>query len=212
MHDKPFIRKLNVIADWLIRIVVLNIFMVFLTLPIITFYAGYKAAYSLFVDYTNGKNTPLFKGFWENLKENFWHDLGVGSLFILLIAIGLLGAYNYNKLLINNQKTLFNTSGFFITLGVSLLLIMTMIFSVTTSYVIKDISLKNLFKVSLILSGKYFLRSFLVLIITVLPIFIIIYPMLALIFIFLGMSGPLILNVLLMRKPRWFLEGGNKNV
>lgn len=212
MHDKPFFRKLNVIADWIIRLVVLNIFMLFFSLPIVTFYASYKAAYSLFVDYTNDKSTPLFKGFWEKLKENFWYNVGVGSLFMVLIAVGILGAYNYNKVLSGNTKDLFSTIGFFITLGVSLLLLMAMIFSVTTSYVIKDISLKNLFKVSLILAGKYFFRALLVLTITVLPVFIIIYPMLAPIFIFLGLSGPLVINVLLMRKPRWFLEGAGKNV
>lgn len=212
MHDKPFLRILNIIADWIIRIVVLNVFMVVLTIPIVTFYAGYKAAYSLFVDYTEDKTTPLFRGFWENLKKDFWRDVGVGALFLILLAVGVLGAYNYLRMLQNDEGNVMYTLGFLITAGFSLLFIMTMIYSVTVLYIAPEISLKNLFKVSLVVTGKYFFRSIVVIIITIAPVFLMISPMLMPIFVFVGLSVPLVLNVLLMRKPRRFLRGENKSV
>lgn len=209
MHDNTFIRTLNIIADWLIRIVVINIFMVLLTIPIVTFYAGYKAAYSLFVDYTNDKTTPIFRGFWENLKKDFWHNVGIGGVFLVLIALGFLGALNYNNLLTNDPENLFYIIGQVITVGVSLLFVLTMLYAVTVSYMISDLSLKNLFKVSLVLVGKYFLRSLLVIIVTILPILLFINLTFAPIFVFVGLSIPTIINVLLMKKPRRFLKGDN---
>lgn len=104
------------------------------------------------------------------------------------------------------------TLGFLITAGFSLLFIMTMIYSVTVLYIAPEISLKNLFKVSLVVTGKYFFRSIVVIIITIAPVFLMISPMLMPIFVFVGLSVPLVLNVLLMRKPRRFLRGENKSV
>lgn len=43
--------------------------MVVLTIPIVTFYAGYKAAYSLFVDYTEDKLHRFLEGFGKILKR-----------------------------------------------------------------------------------------------------------------------------------------------
>ena len=205
--DKPFFRILNLIADWIIRIIVLNVFVIVLTLPIVTFYAGYKAAYSLFVDYTEDKTTPLFRGFWENLKKNFWNNIGVGSIFLVLIVLGFLGAYNYNNMIAENPDDIFYLVGFVITLGVSLLLIMAMLNSITVSYINEDISVKDLFKISLVLTGKYLLRSIVVILVSIAAALLLLEPMLMPIFVFAGLTVPIIVNVLLMRKPRRFLRG-----
>lgn len=205
--DKPFFRILNLIADWIIRIIVLNVFVIVLTIPIVTFYAGYKAAYSLFVDYTEDKTTPLFRGFWENLKKNFWNNIGVGSVFLVLIVLGFLGAYNYNNMIAENPNDIFYLVGFVITLGVSLLLIMAMLNSITVSYINEDISVKDLFKVSLVLTGKYLLRSIVVILASIAAALLLLEPMLMPIFVFAGLTVPIIVNVLLMRKPRRFLRG-----
>lgn len=212
MHEKPFFRTLNAIADWIIRIVVINIFMILCTIPLITFYAGYKAGYSLFTDYIEGKPTPIFKGFWENLKENFWYDVGVGALFVLFILVGLFSLWQYNALMGENPEKIFYLIASLIVLGITLLTIITMVYSVTISYIFKDISVKNMVKLSMAISGKYFLRSLLVLILTVGPLFLMISPLLAPIFVLLGLSVPVTLNTLLMRKVRSFLKGDNRNV
>ena len=118
-------------------------------------------------------------------------------------------SFNYNGLLANDPENLFYIIGQIITAGISLLFVLTMLYAVTVSYVIPDLSLKNLFKISLVLVGKYFLRSLIVIIITLLPILLFINLTFAPIFVFVGLSIPTVINVLLMKKPRRFLKGDN---
>lgn len=211
MIEKPFFIKLNKIADWIIRIVVLNIFMVILSLPIITSYVAFKVGYEMFADYTEGKHTPLFKGIWNNLKKDFWRNLGIGALIIVLLIIGLFSSWQYNQLL-NAEENWFNLIGYSITLIFTLTIFILSIYSLTISFVFDDLTLKNLFKLSLYSAGKYFLRSILVLGLTIAPFLLFLVPSLVPIFVLGGLSLPLLLNVLLMKKPVRFLKGEERNV
>lgn len=211
MIEKPFFQKLNKIADWIIRIVILNLFMVICTMLFVTFYIGFKVAYQMFSDYLDDKNTPLFKGIWENIKKDFWKNLGLGALIIIVLAIGVLSSWQYNQLL-SNEESWFNLLGYSITLMFTVSIFVVSIYTLTVSFVFDDLTLKNLFKLSLYVAGKYFFRSILILVLTATPFLLFLNVNLVPIFVLGGLSIPLLLNVLLMKKPVRFLKGEERNV
>ena len=142
MFEKPWFQKLNKIADWIIRIVILNIVLVVFSIGIVTLYIGFKVAYELFKDYTEGKETPLFKGIWELTKKDFLKNLGLGALLAFLIAFGILNMYYYN----NNIKadaSWFYYMGFFVTFMFTVGVYLIAIYSVSVFHLFAEISIKN---------------------------------------------------------------------
>ncbi|MCD6482156.1 MAG: hypothetical protein J7K80_00270, partial [Candidatus Izimaplasma sp.] len=53
--------KINVFADWIIRLVMINLMIIVSSLLIITIYPALTAGFNLFHDYINGKNPKLFR-------------------------------------------------------------------------------------------------------------------------------------------------------
>lgn len=206
MFDKPWVEKLNKIADWIIRIIVINIFVVISTIGIITFYAGFKMAYDMFSDYVEGKNTPLFKGMWDNFKKDFLKKLGYGTLVFITLFVGITSLMWYN----NSLEEEFNFMigiGYFIMLMFNFGVYLIVIYSLSVTHVHEDISLKNNIRLSFYLAGRFFLRTILLLIINIAPFLLILNFYTAPIFVLAGLAGPAVLNVLITRKPVRLLKG-----
>ncbi len=211
MVDKPWFDKLNKIADWIIRIVVINVFIVISTIGIITFYAGLKMAYDMFTDYTEDKHTPLFKGMWTYFKEDFLKKLGYGTLLIVTLFVGISSLLWYNKNLTDNFD-IFIGIGYSIMLMFNLGVYLIFLYSLTVTHVFKEASLKNVIRLSFYLAGKYFLRTILIIIINIAPFLLLLSYYTAPIFVLAGLSIPAVLNVLITKKPVRFLKGEEKNV
>lgn len=216
MLEKPFFEKLNKVADWIIRLVVINVFVMIMTIPIITFYVGFRVAYEMLSDYVNGKNTSLFKGIWENLKKDFWKNLGYGALLILFFALAFKSTSYYNKGL-QDGFDWFMGIGYFVSLMFLFGMYIIMIYSLSVAHVYSDLKIKDTFKLSLYLAGRYFLRTLLLLLVNSIPImmfteFFLQYQITLVIFAVVGLAVPLVLNVLITKKPVEALKGENENV
>ena len=65
----------------------------------------------------------------------------------------------------------------------------------------------NLFKVSLVVAGKFYFTSVALIVLTVAPILLILSPITSLILVFMGVSVPLTVNVLITRNAVAYIEG-----
>ena len=69
MFEKPFFHKLNLISDWILRIVILNIFLVFSTLLVVTLYQAFLLVISYLKNGKREKTRQYLKGFGLILKK-----------------------------------------------------------------------------------------------------------------------------------------------
>lgn len=205
-HESGLISKLNMIADWIIRLVVLNILIIALALPIITLFPALSAGYSVFQDYINHKEVKLIPSFVHYFKE----DIGKKIVFgVVMIVVIFLSAYNgmYYASLSNSDTSTFYIIGYYVTIAFSLSALAILLFSLPVFKVVKNITFKNTLKLSFLLAGKYFYISALLIMLTVSPVLLLYNYLTALILVFMGVSLPLLLNVMITRRAVIYLEG-----
>lgn len=206
MFEKPWFEKFNKIADWIIRIVVINVFLVIFSIGIVTFYVGFRMAYELFKDYSEGENTPLFKGAWQNIKKDFWKNLLIGVIFGIIIVISVLNAYFYKQSL-DEEFAIFTAVGYYVTIMVAVAAYLIAIYHAAVAHVYGDLKIKESFKLSFYLAGKYIFRTLLLMLVNMAPILLMMYQYTQPVFVLAGLSVPAIFNVLLTKKPVNFLKG-----
>lgn len=209
--EKKIFTILNTIADWIIRFVVINIIVITLSIPIITLYPAMSAGYNLFHDYSNKDEVKLFSGYIEHLKKDFFKKLAIGVILIVLLFLGYLNVTYYVDIL-NEQSHWFYVTGYYVTTIFLVVAIVVTLLSVTVVKVYPKAKYINIFKLSFFVAGKYFFRTILLILITVLPFALLIVPATAIIFIFAGISLPLYLNVIITKPIVLYLEklGENK--
>ncbi len=61
MFEKLVNSRINDVADWIIRIIMINVMIIFFSLAVVTIYPAISAGYNMFHDYVEKKNTRLFK-------------------------------------------------------------------------------------------------------------------------------------------------------
>ncbi len=208
MFEKLTNSKINEIADWIIRLVVINVMVVFFSLGIVTIYPAFLAGYKLFSDYVKQKETKMFKDFFKYFKQDLLKKVGFGFIIFLVFLLGYLNARYYFLSLENNQSS-FYVFGYYISL--SLIAIWTVItfYSLVSFSIFPKLSVFRLFKLSFYLAGKFYWLTLLWVVIIIGPPFLIIIylPRLApVILVFFGISMPLIFSVLLTRRVVAYLE------
>jgi len=188
--------KINVFADWVIRLVMINLMVIISSLLIITIYPALSAGYNLFHDYVNGKNPKLFKGYFKYFKEGFKQKIIIGIIIGISILIGFLNVRYYSTVL-ETTSSAFYLIGYYVTLALLAALYAGSFYSIVVFRVSPNLKIKTIIKVSFVLAGKFYFRTLLLVIVNTSVIFLLIYPPTAMIFIFAGVSIVLVLDVLI---------------
>lgn len=211
MFEKPFFHKLNLISDWILRIVILNIFLVFSTLLVVTLYPGISASYKLFKEWREGENTPIFSGFWKHFKEDFKRKISVSIILILVLAVGIYSMITYNEFIKVNSGMIYLV-GYFVVLIFLIGFVLVTLFTIPVMLYFKEINLTNVYKISLYIMAKYFYITLLVSILWVVPLILLYFEQLMVIYVISGLSLTVLLWVLVSKPMFRFLERISKNV
>ena len=156
--EKPLYAKLNAVADWIIRIVVINILVIIVALPIVTWYVALGAGYQLFADYVNKDEPGVFKGFWHHLKNHFVRKLLVGLLSAGILLLCLYNILYYNRLLEEGAGS-FYLAGYYLTMALMLMVAVVALHSMAVLRVYPDVKWSLFIKLSFVISGKHILAS-----------------------------------------------------
>ncbi len=211
MFEKPFFHKLNLIADWILRIVILNIFLIFSTLLVVTLYPGISASYKLFKEWCKGENTPIFNGFWNYFKEDFKRKISISIILILVLVIGIYSMITYNDFIKENSGTIY-LIGYYVVLMFLIGFVLVTLFTIPVMMYFKEITLTNVYKISLYIMAKYFYITLLVSVLWILPLILLYFEQLMVIYVISGLSLTVLLWVLISRPIFRFLERISKNV
>ena len=77
--------------DWLYRLLVINLMMIFMMLPVLTLLPGVVAAYATIRDHGNGDITNTFKLFLEIFKSILKRSF---TVWIIIVLATLVGGYS----------------------------------------------------------------------------------------------------------------------
>jgi len=203
--------KINVFADWVIRLVMINLMVIVFSLPVITIFPAISAGYHLMFDYTNGKNTKLFSGFFTYFRESIGKKMILGIIIGIAIIIGFLNVRYYTEVLKINPTVFYNI-GYYVTLAMLAALYAGSFYSVVVITVYPYTKLRNIFKLSFVVAGKFYFRTLLVVIVNTAVFLLLFYPPTAMIFIFMGVSIVLLVDSLITRDVVTYLANlGEKN-
>ncbi|MDO9628707.1 MAG: DUF624 domain-containing protein, partial [Acholeplasmataceae bacterium] len=200
------------IADWIIRIVMINIITIVLSIPIVTLYPAMSAAYNLFSDYTNRDEPHLLSGYFQYFKKDLWKKIVLGLVFLLVMTLGYANVTYYLTYL-KQESGIFYLIGYYITIVLLIAAFVIVLYSFTVVSVYPKAKYMTIYKLSFYLAGKFFLKTVLLIIATILPFFMLLAPLTALMFVFSGVSLSILLNVLITKQAVIYLKGlGEKNV
>lgn len=205
MHEKKFFIILNTIADWIIRVIMINLLVITFMLPVVTIIPSLTAGYKLFSDYLNKDEENLFKGFFKYFKEAF-----VNKMIVTIILIFIIGITFYNNRLygdlVESGSNFLHTIGYYLTLVILIAAIMIAMYLPLVYSERPNYEISKTFKLAFYLSGKYVFRTIGLTVILLIPYLMFTTSFTILLFVFCGVSVVLILNSLLTKKPRMFLQ------
>jgi len=202
--------KINVFADWVTRFIVINIMIIVFSLPIITIYPAVSAGYNMFYDYTTGKESKLVRGFFNYFKEQFLRKMILGLIIGIAVIVGFLNVRYYSTILETDVST-FYLIGYYVTLALLAALYAASLYTVVVVRVNPTIKVKDIFRLSFILAGKFYFRTLLLVVINTSIFILLIYPPTAMIFIFMGVSIVLTLDAIVTRDVVYYLANLGEN-
>lgn len=202
--------KINRVADWILRIIVLNGLMILTMLPIITIFVALSSGYNMFSDYVNGKNPPLIKGYIKYFKTHFLKKLGRGLIFIIL-SFFLFSNIRFYLVGLESDQSLIDLIGYYVSIILLVMLLTVMLYSLVVTSVYPKLRLRLFYKMSFFLAGKYFFKTIMLALVTLIPFVMFLTPFTMMLFIFMGLSIPVMLNVLLTRNARHYMESLGEN-
>ena len=203
--------KINVFADWILRLVTINLMVIVFSLPIITIYPAISAGYNMFHGYIKGENTKLFSGYFNNFKQDIIRKMLIGFIVGFGVVLGFLNVRFYSTVLETNPST-FYLIGYYVTLALLAALYAVSVCSIVVVKVYPRTKLVTIFKLSFIIAGKFYFRTLLLLIVNSSVFLLLIYPPTAMIFIFMGVSLVLLIDALITRDIVFFLSNiGDKD-
>ena len=204
--------KINRIADWIIRLVVLNVLMIITMLPIVTIFVALSSGYNQMADYINGKNPPLVKGYFSHFKDHFKKKLIRGLTFLVFIFF-LFSNIRFYLISIETDPSLIVVIGYYVSIILLVLLITVMLYSLVVTKVYLKVNLKLFYKLSFFLAGKYFFNTIALVFVAIIPFAMLLTPFTTMVFVFIGVSLPVTLNALLTRQALRYIESlGEENV
>ncbi len=210
--ERMLMQKLNTIADWIIRIVMINIITIILSIPMITLYPAMSAAYNLFSDYTNKDEVNLFSSYFGYFKKDLWKKIVLSLVFLLVLSLGYANVTYYLTYL-KAESGIFYLIGYYITIVLLIAAFVVVLYSFTVVSVYPKAKYMTIYKLSFYLAGRFFLKTILLIVSTVLPFLMLLAPITAMMFVFSGVSLSILLNVLITKQAVIYLKGlGEQNV
>jgi uncharacterized membrane protein YesL len=203
-YEKSMYQKINTIADWVIRIIVINVLMILTSLPLLTLFPSLAAGYKLLYEYKHKNETKLFKTYFIFFKTDFMRKLQVGIILIIVLLIGYFNVTYYVDLL-KNDETLFYQIGYYITFAFLFVVLVITLYTLPIINIYPRLNLSLMMKLAFALSGKFFLRTLLLFIVHLIPFALMLTPITSLIMVFAGLSLPMILAVLIHEKASLYL-------
>src|SRR5690554_2947750 len=208
LERKPnkFFEKLNVFADWFIRVTVINILIIIFALPIITIIPSIAAGYKLFSDYLLKDEESIFKTFWKYFKENIVNKIILSIILIIVLFIGIYNNSLYGRLT-QEQPSIFNTIGYYITFALIVAVVMIALYTPLVLSERSELEIWPTLKLSFYMAGKYIVRTILITLSLLIPyLMLFLHPITVLLFVFCGISIPVLINAALTLKGRRFLR------
>ncbi len=207
MFERLFNSKINEVADWIIRLIMLNIMMIFFSLPIITALPAFSAGYNMFSDYVNKKNPKLFKDYFKYFKEAFGKKVLL-ELVIIFVFVLLYFNTRYYNLSLELRQTTFLLIGHYLSLALMAIWFAITLFSIIILRVYTNLKLIKFIKLAFFLAGKYYWIILVLVVIILSPFLLLAYAtaLTSFIFIFFGLSVSMLLNVLLTKRIVLYLE------
>lgn len=199
--------KINLVADWIIRIIVTNVLIILCSIPIITLYPALIAGYAQLHKYMSDEPTTLFKGFFTSFKEQIGRKILTGVIITGFLYLSISNTIFYS-LNMENQGW-FYVVGYFVTLSIITMFYALSLYGIIVMSVIPKLSFVNMFKVSVFLAGKYFIKTLLIVFSSFIPVFLLFSPYTHVVLIFAGLSIPLFLIMLLSLEAVGFLKDQN---
>lgn len=205
-YEKSFYQKVNTVADWIIRIIMLNIMMIITSLLVITIYPSLSAGYKMFHQYIHKDEEKLFKGYFQFFMEDIGKKLGIGIILIVVLVLGYINVTYYVDYL-NEGTNIFYLMGYYITLAFLVSAFIVTLYTLTVFHVVPKAKILLMFKFAFYLSGKFFLKTILLVFITLIPFLLLMTPFTQLVFVFGGVSIPVLLNALVTDNVVLYIEG-----
>jgi uncharacterized membrane protein YesL len=202
--EKLTTSKVNTVADWIILIVVTNILVILFTLPIITFYPAINAGYSVFADKIDHGNVSVFKAFFKHFKKDFFRKSGFGLLLIVITYLSIVNSLYYS----NNMSiggSWFHILGYYVTLGLLAIMYTISLYGLVVYHQTNKIKLSIQIKTSLFLAGKYPITTVVLVFLNMIPLLMLTTIKTGVLFVFSGVSIPLLLHAVLTQKSRYYI-------
>ena len=203
--DKLMNSKINAVADWIIRVVMINLMIIVFSLPIVTVFPAISSGYNVFYDYIHKKDVKMFKDFWKYFKESLGRKIMFGVIILIVFFLGFSNIQYYSTQLYEGETT-FKFIGYYVSIALVAIAYAVTLYTPAVVKVFPKIKLINFFRVAFVLAGKYYVTTMLLVISNALPLLLLFFPQLVVVFIFGAISLALILNVLLTRKTVIYME------
>lgn len=209
-YEKSLYQKINTVADWVIRIIMINILIILTSIPLLTLFPSLSAGYKLFYEYKHKNETKLFKSYFIFFKEDFMRKLQIGLILVIVLLIGYFNVTYYVDLLKDNEN-LFYQIGYYITFTFLFVVLVVTLYTLPIITVYPKLPLNLMMKLAFALSGKYFLRTVLLFLIHLIPFLLLLTPITSLILVFMGISLPMLLSVIVHEKASLYLLSLGEN-
>lgn len=211
MQEKKLYHHLNNFADWVIRIILVNFLVIVTMLPIVTIIPALTSGYKIMSDALDKKEPPIFKTFFKTFKEDMVNKIIVSIIVVAVLAVSFYNFKLYSNLIIE-KPTIWYSLGYYVVLTLIIAVAMIALYLPLIFTERQGLEIVEVFKLAFFIAGKFFFRTMLVFLTLVIPYIMFLDPILILLFVFMGVSIPLLLNALITKKAREFLQQmeGNK--
>lgn len=173
--NENFKSVINIISDWIIRIVIINLLIIICSLPLITLFPALISGYSVMDSYIQKKEVPLIKTYFLEFKK--YAVLGVILSIMFFLAYGI-NTFNYIYF-INAEPLLINTIGIYVTMVLYIVITMMMININIIIVRQKETKLIPLINITFVYSIKFFFRTLILIVIALTSVVLSMYvPML----------------------------------
>ncbi|MBU1020838.1 MAG: DUF624 domain-containing protein [Firmicutes bacterium] len=201
---------INTVADWIIRLIMINIMIIFCSLLVVTIYPAFSAGYNLLHDYIEHKSPRMFHDYFTYFKTNIWRKILFGLLIFLVFGLGY-SNIRYYTLIIEEQLNWFNRLGYYVTLALLATAYAVTLYSLVVMYVNPKLKFMNTIKLSFFLAGKYYFTTLALVLVNTIPLFLLFSPLTTVVLVFAGISIPLTAHALLTRNALTYLEKIGEN-
>ena len=198
-YESSIYQKINRIADWVIRIIMINVLMILTSIPLITLFPSLAAGYKLFYEYTHKNEVRLFSSYFAYFKADFMRKLQIGLILIIVLLLGYYNVTYYVNALSSNE-TLFYQIGYYIAFAFLFAVFVVTLYTLPIVTTYPRLKLGLMMKLAFALSGKYFLRTILLMLIHLIPFALMLTQLTMLFAICGGLSIPMILAVFVHEK------------